>query len=85
MAAFRQPRAGGQGNISVAEDALGEENTTRMSNTTATQALQWVGSIAVGVVVGAAAAFLVAGAIGVHENGITTVRVADVSQQGAAP
>lgn len=85
MAALRQPRAGGQGYISVSEDALGEENTTWMSSKTATKALQWVGSITAGVVVGAAAALLVAGVIGVHESGVSTVHVIDTSQVKLAP
>jgi hypothetical protein len=85
MAALRQPRAVGQGNISVPEDALGEENTTWMSRNTATKALQWVGSITAGVVVGAAAAFLVAGVIGMNVSSASTVHVVDTSQVKPAP
>jgi len=79
MAASRQPRAGGQAYFAVAEDALGEVNTTRMSNKAVAEKLQWAGSITVGIVVGAAAALLVAGFIGVHETGVGTVHVTGTS------
>lgn len=85
MAALRQPRAGGQAYIAVSEDAFGEENTTWMSKNAVSEKLQWVGSITGGILVGAAAALLVAGIIGVHESSVSTVSVSNTSQIQQAP
>jgi hypothetical protein len=85
MAALRQPRAGGQAYLAVSEDALGGVNTTWMSKNAVSEKLQWVGSITVGIVAGAAAALLVAGFIGVHETSASTVHVTGISQIQQAP
>jgi hypothetical protein len=78
MAAFEQPRAEGQGYVSVLVDAPGKIGTTRMSGSAAKtrDRLQWVGSIGGGILVGAVAAFLVAGFLGVHETATGSVHVA---------
>ena len=78
MAAFEQPRAWGQGHISDSKAAPGKRSTSRTGAVSrTTNVLQWVGSIGLGVVVGAAAAFLVAGTLGVHE---TTTGIVQVGQ-----
>jgi hypothetical protein len=81
MAAFEQPRAGGQGFVSVLVDAPGKMSTTRVWGTAAKtrDRLQWAGSIGGGILVGAAAAFLVAGFLGVHETVTASVHVAGSS------
>ena len=86
MAAFEQPRAWGQGNISDSKAAPGKRSTSgtgAVSQTT--NVLQWVGSIGLGVVVGAAAAFLVAGTLGVHETVVGSVHVSGSSSIQSAP
>jgi hypothetical protein len=85
MAALRQPRARGQLVFAVSEDALGEENTTWMSNKAVTEKLNLAGSITLGIVIGAAAAFLVAGVISNHETSVSTVPVTTTSQLLPAP
>jgi hypothetical protein len=81
MAAFEQPRTGGQGYLSVLVDAPGTMTTTPVSSRAAktTGRLQWAGSIVGGIAVGAAAAFLVAGFLGVHETTMGSVHVASSS------
>jgi uncharacterized protein (DUF2062 family) len=85
MAAFEQPRAGGQSYISDFEDASGKKSTTSMSGKAVKAKLQWVGSIAGGIAVGAAAAFLVAGFLGVHETVVGSVHVSGSSVIQSAP
>jgi hypothetical protein len=85
MAALRQPRAGGQAYLLVAEDALGEENTTWMSHKAVPEKLRWAASITAGIVVGAVAALLVGGLVGVHETGSSSVHVSGITQVQQAP
>jgi gas vesicle protein len=56
-----------------------------MSKNAVSEKLRWVGSITGGILVGAAAALLVAGIIGVHESSVSTVRVSNTSQIQQAP
>jgi hypothetical protein len=56
-------------------------STTRVSGSAAKtrDRLQWVGSIGGGILAGTAAAFLVAGFLGVHETANGSAHVADSS------
>jgi hypothetical protein len=88
MAAFEQPRAEAQGNFSDLGNAPGKRTTTSVSSSAATITgrLKWAGSITGGILVGAAAAFLVAGFLGVHEttNGPVHVTGSSVIQSTPA-
>jgi hypothetical protein len=77
MAAYGQPRAGGSGFDSISGDASGNGQTTSKSSSSqrTTEKLKWAGSIAGGILIGAAAAFLVAGILGAHETGAGAAQV----------
>ena len=75
MAAFGQPRAGGHNYFSVFGDAPATTNTTSTSGTSLRAPLQWGASILGGLAVGAVAALLVGGLLGVHETAVGSVQV----------
>lgn len=74
MAAFEQPRTWGQIRVSAPGNVRGNTVITTARGRVSTR-LQWVGSIVGGLAVGAAAAFLVGGLVGMHETSTSTVQV----------